>query len=83
MTIKVLEVDQWSSTAPEIQQMSLADFNFRQLSGNGVEAARKIFGGRAWVREVDPNDQPRIGNVWFREVDGQLTKWRWNYDSSD
>lgn len=90
MSIKVLEVDQWTSTG-DVSNFTLAEWEkdprgtLAKMKGGDSEAARVIFGGHARVMEVAEHQGPSIGNVWFREseVDGLLTRWQANYDSSD
>jgi hypothetical protein len=82
MTIKVLEVDQWTSTG------NVGDYNFRtwqleDVVGGDSEAARAIFGGHGFVKEVDERDYPRRGYVWFTEADDRFRLYKANYDSSD
>src|ERR1035437_7296583 len=46
LSIVLLVLDQWSSTSPDLKEMSLADFVVPvALSGNDAEAAVRIFGG--------------------------------------
>jgi len=81
--MKILEVDQWTSTG-NIEDFTLADFVICDVRGGDSAAARKIFGGKAEVREVDEADRPPLGTAWFIEGDnGKLKRWKTNYDSSD
>jgi hypothetical protein len=82
--VKVLEVDQWTSTG-NIQNFTMESFDMRKMSGGDSEAARQIFGGHAAIREVSPNESPSIGEVWY--ISDPKTKklkfFKANYDSSD
>jgi hypothetical protein len=86
--VKILEVDQWTSTG------NVAAFSMEQwekdlvgtllkVKGGDSEAAFKIFGGHAKVKQVNEDHYPDISYVWYREENGKLKKWRWCYDSSD
>jgi len=82
--IKVLEVDQWTSTG-NIKDYSFKDFEMNKIKGGDSEAAKKIFGGHAVIKEVLKTQNPFIGNVWFIE-DPKTLKfvfYKANYDSSD
>jgi hypothetical protein len=86
LSIVVLVLDQWSSTSPDLKEMSLADFVVPvALSGNDAEAAVKIFGGERRLARVFLDDRPFIGTVWMRDdpVTGKLVLFRALYDSSD
>ncbi len=82
--MKVLEVDQWTSTG-NISDFGFADYNLDKVRGGDSEAARAIFGGWSLVREVSENDSPSIGHVWFREdpVIKKFVFYKANYDTSD
>lgn len=86
--MKVLEVDQWTSTG-NFEGLKLEDFekdnkgSLQKVKGGDAGAARSIFGGTARVKEVYEHSGPTIGEVWLREVDGKLEVWKTNYDSSD
>lgn len=80
--IKVLEVDQWTSTG-NVKDYNFKTFELQKVSGGDSEAIRRIFGGHAFVKEVSPKAIPPIGNVWFTEVDGHFAYYKSNYDSSD
>ena len=82
--IKVLEVDQWSSTG-NIRDFGFSDFDIKKVKDGDSEAARAIFGGHSKIMEVEENDRPDIGNAWFIE-DSNTKKfvfYKANYDSSD
>lgn len=81
--IRVLEVDQWTSTG-NIGDFSMADFELESVQGGDSEAIRRAFGGFATIKEVDPRQRPMVGHVWFRESleSGKLEQWKANYDSS-
>jgi len=81
--MKILELDQWSSTATNISEFNFSNFDFTKLYGGDSEAAKGIFGGHFDVREVKETDSPSISNVWFMEENGKLKLWKYNYDSSD
>jgi hypothetical protein len=81
--VKVLEVDQWTSTG-KIAGLPAADYDFDKVEGGDSDAAKKIFGGHSVWKDVDEHAKPSIGNVWFKEDDdGLLQVWKTNYDSSD
>ena len=82
--IKVLQVDQWTSTG-NITDLSLENFELEKVEGGDSEAAKNIFGGHAIIREVNENDEPSIGYVWFktRKKTGKLVFWKAHYDSGD
>lgn len=82
MKIRILEVDQWTSTG-NVKDFTLEDFDPAKVRGGDSEAIRKI-GGWARIIEVDEDARPSIGHVWFRPgPDGKLQHWKANYDSSD
>lgn len=82
--IKVLEVDQWTSTG-NVQNFTMEDFNLGKVKGGDSEAAKQIFGGHAAIREVSPQDAPHIGEVWYISdpQSNKLKFYKANYDSSD
>jgi|GEM_PF-2379207 len=82
--MKVLEVDQWTSTG-NISDFSMKDFDLEKLEGGDSGAAKQIFGGHAVIREVSENASPSIGEVWFisDQETNRLKFWKANYDSSD
>lgn len=80
--MRVLEVDQWTSTG-KIEGKQPSEFNLVDVEGGDTKAARVIFGGWAVWRDVKATDTPGIGNVWFRVDGGRLRLWKTNYDSSD
>ena len=82
MTIKVLEVDQWTSTG-NVRDYNFKSFNLETVVGGDSEAAKAIFGGHARIYEVNENDKPSLGRVWFTEVDDRFKLYKANYDSSD
>ena len=82
--VKVLEVDQWTSTG-NIEQYSFSDFDLGKVSGGDSETIRKIGIAGASVMEVEEADSPSIGRVWYREgKNGKLERWneKANCDSS-
>lgn len=80
--MKVLEVDQWTSTG-NIGDYNFETFELSRVEGGDSLAARQIFGGHAKIREVSENSYPSKGEVWFIEVGGTFELWKANYDSSD
>jgi len=82
--MKVLEVDQWTSTG-NVTDFTMDEFELANVHGGDSEAAQAIFGGSAKVREVSENASPYIGNVWFKTdpQTGKLVHYKSNYDSSD
>lgn len=83
MSIKVLEVDQWTSTG-NITDFSFDDYERSKVSGGDSDAALKLFGGTSRVKYVSETDRPSVGNVWFNEgPTGKLVLYKANYDSSD
>lgn len=88
MQVKILETDQWTSTG-NIEGTKLEDWEtdtdlmLANVKGGDSEAAKKMFGGRAYVREVEEDDYPTIGSVWFKPDEaGVLRKWHANPDTS-
>lgn len=80
--VKVLEVDQWTSTG-NVTNFTFADFDPEKIIGKDSEAIRELGLAHAKVKEVEEGDEPRIGDVWFREgQNGKLELWKANYDSS-
>lgn len=90
--IKVLQVDQWTSTAENIKNFTIDDFAPQNIR----ETVNKLFGGDAktaqtigitgvMIREVDEEtDKPPIANVWFKPgPGGKLQFFKANYDCSD
>lgn len=84
MSIRVLEVDQWTATADNIEEFSLGTFDLSKVSGGDSRAAQEVFGGRAVVRDVEEDWVPPMASVWFKAdpVSGRLTYWKGTYDSS-
>jgi len=86
--IKVLEVDQWTSTG-NVANFSMEEWEkdtqgtLAKVAGGDSEAIKVIFGGRARVLTVHDFSQPYIGDVWFKEENGKLVLYKCNYDSSD
>lgn len=81
--IKVLEIDQFSSSADNLTNMGFKDFELQKLSGGSSEAAKVIFGGYAKVKMVGANERPSIGDVWYVEENGKFKLYLANYDTSD
>ena len=81
-TIKVLEMDQFSS-GHEIEKYNFKTFDPAKLRSDGAKAAQTIFGGHYTVRKVKPDDSPFIGEVWYRQEKGHFKLYKANYDSSD
>lgn len=80
--IRVLVVDQWSSTG-NITDFAMQDFELDRVRGGDSEAVRTIGIASARIREVEENWEPSIGNVWYRSgPDGKLVWFKANYDSS-
>jgi len=80
--VKVLEVDQWTSTG-NISNFTFDDFDLEKVTGGDSETIRLIANGSASIREVGMNSTPYIGTAWFIEgSDGKLEFWKANYDSS-
>lgn len=84
--IRVLEVDQWTSTG-NIREHKWADLERRGIAaieGGDSAAAKAIFGGRFVFRSVEECKGPALGSVWFRKgTDGYPVLYLANYDSSD
>ena len=74
--VRVLEVDQWSSTATNLTTMSFADFDPDRLTGGDSRAAKLIFGGHYVVKDVLETAHPPIGRVWFIEREGRFERWK-------
>ena len=83
--IKIIEMDQWSSTADNIENLDFDDCTLDSLHGGDSEAAKKIFGGKFNVTLVKEDSNPYRGYVWFikDETTGKLKRYKANYDSSD
>lgn len=82
MKVKVLEVDQWTSTG-NVERFSFKDFDPREVGGGDSDAIRLIFVVKAQVKEVDENDEPPLARVWYREgAEGKLERWKARCDSS-
>ena len=80
--VKVLEVDQWTSSG-NVTEFTLEDFDIEKVRGGDAEAIRAIGIGGAGIREVEEGETPWIGRVWYRPgPDGKLKLWKHNYDSS-
>ena len=81
--IKVLSVDQWTSTG-DIAGRKLRDFDLAEVQGGDAEAVRALGIARATILEVSEQDTPSMATVWFREdpKTGTLVQWKYNYDSS-
>ncbi len=82
--IKVLQVDQWTSTG-NITDFTMKDFGLGKVQGGDSAAVKVIFGGSAMIRWVDKDDRPPIAHVWFRtdRKTRKLKLFKANYDSSD
>lgn len=81
--MKVLEVDQWTSTG-NVSEYTMNDFDINQIDGGDAETALAIGIASFEIKEVSEDAHPKIGYVWFKEgKDGKLEKYKTNYDSSD
>ena len=80
--MKVLEVDQWTSTG-NVEEFNFETFELQNVQGGDSLSARLIFGGHAAVKDVDEDAQPTIGHVWYVEAHGKFIRYKVNYDSSD
>ena len=81
--MKIIQVDQFTSTG-NIESLDFETVELSAISGGDSQAAKAIFGGSFDIREVDDNDGPRIGYVWFKKgEDGKCKSYKFNYDSSD
>lgn len=78
----VLEVDQWTSTG-DIENYSLATFDANNINGGDADTIRRLGISYAEIITVFGDQNPSIGRVWYKEDDGKLKKYKWNYDSSD
>jgi len=85
----VIEMDQWSQTG-DIDKWTfeewvglignLKDGHAPKLEGGDAQAGQAIFGGDYAVKEVDEDDRPRLGLVWFIEGSGgELERWKANF----
>lgn len=82
MKVKVLEVDQWTSTG-NVEKFSFKDFDLSKVKGGDSEAVKLISAAKVQVKEVEESAEPPIGHVWYREGSkGKLKKWKSNFDSS-
>lgn len=89
MKVIVLEADQWTSSG-NIEGTKLEDWEadkdltLANVTGGDSEAAKRMFGGyTVWIREVEEDEDPTIGSVWFRADEaGVLRKWKANPDTS-
>lgn len=87
--LTVLEIDQWSQTGniedfefSELREIieSCEDDEVPNIEGGDAEAARALFGGRFDVKEVDPDEDPSKGYVWFTEGDDdEIEEYKHNY----
>jgi hypothetical protein len=82
MAIKVLEVDQWTSTG-NVRDYNFKSFTLDNVVGGDSAAAKAIFGGYARIYDVQENQRPSKGYVWFTEVEERFKLYKANYDSSD
>jgi hypothetical protein len=81
--IKILEVDQWTHTG-NIEELAIKNFDIKKVKGGDSETIRKIFGGHAVFLEVDEDERPSEGKVWYRITRGGRFKfYKENYDTSD
>lgn len=90
--MKILQIDQFHATSADILKLSMGDFEkdaegqTLKLTGDSAETATAIFGsGFPAIKEVDMNDNPSKGEVWFKENPETklLEVYKYNYDSSD
>lgn len=80
--IRVLEVDQWSSTG-NIEDFTMEDFELRLVGGGDSETVRAIGIASARICEVEESWEPPMARVWYRTgPDGKLELYKYNYDSS-
>jgi len=87
--IEVIKMDQWSSTGNldewTYEQMkdtieNLKDGHAPAIEGGDAEAAQKIHGGRYAVAEVEDEETPPKGMVWYVEGDGgDLERYKTNF----
>ena len=81
--MKVLEVDQWTSTG-NVSNYTMNDFDINQIDGGDAKTVRALGIASFEIKEVSEDARPRIGYVWFKDgEDGKLEKYKANYDSSD
>ncbi|MEK7516303.1 MAG: hypothetical protein AAB562_01775 [Patescibacteria group bacterium] len=82
MKIRILEVDQWTSTG-NVEDLTLDDFDIDNVRGGDSEAIRVIGIADARIREVEESWVPTMGSVWYRPgANGKLEHWKATYDSS-
>ena len=84
MRVRILEVNQWVSTG-NITDFTFDNFDPVLVKGDDARVSLLLFGEKAIVKEVDRDDAPSIGYVWFDEnpVTKKLRYYKSNYDSSD
>lgn len=93
MVVEVISIDQHSSTADQVDEWDYETWKkvingcgvdeVPSLSGGDAKAAQKIHGGSYSVKEVNEDDSPRWGFVWFvKDSDGSMKKYKTNYATS-
>ena len=81
--MKVLEIDQWTSTG-DLKKLNMNDFNLDDVNGGDAEVARKIGIATAKIKDVDESSFPPLGKVWVIEgAEGMVEIYKANYASSD
>lgn len=80
--IRVIEVDQWTSTG-DIASQDFDTVTLWSVRGGDSSAAKAIFGGHFVRKTVPVTASPAVGNVWFRKgPNGKCEFLKANYDSS-
>jgi len=81
--MKVLVVDQWTSTG-NVTKQTMRDFELALVEGGDSEAIKAIGVARARFKDVTEDENPIKGDVWYRQgPEGKLVLYKANYDSSD
>lgn len=87
---QVIEIDQHSSTADQIEEWSYTDWieviesldsdHVPRLSGGDAEAAQAIHGGHYEIKQVSDSESPPWGMVWYVEgEDGSMEIYEHNF----
>lgn len=80
--VKVIEVDQWSSTGCKGLMFDAAVL--ASMQSPDAEVARDIGIAKLDRKVVLETANPEIGKVWFRRgMAGEMELWKSNYDTSD
>lgn len=79
--IKVLELDQWSATAENVEWTNLLNFDPELLFGGSSKAIEDLGLKHYQIKFVCENESPPPSKIWLRDINNKLKIWKSNYES--